>query len=79
VNFSVLTKSLRSGEKKGFLALYIYIYIPHLPVGASRVLSLKDPYPSPKNRRFDGQKSNPTIGLVRVNPEILGHTWILRV
>ena len=26
VNFSVLTKSLRSGEKKGFLALYIYIY-----------------------------------------------------
>lgn len=26
VNFSVLTKSLRSGEKKGFLALYIQIH-----------------------------------------------------
>ena len=43
----------------------------------SRFNDPKDPYPSPKNRRFDGPNPIPTIGLVRLNPEILGHTpWI---
>ena len=40
----------------------------------SRFNDPKDPYPSPKNRRFDGPNPIRTIGLVRLNPEILGHT-----
>ena len=39
----------------------------------------KDPIPFPIRVGFMVPIPGPTIGLVRVNPEILGHTWMLRV